>query len=98
MLETSKDLLNLTIAFCILWLTAFLCWLIFYFAMIMRGINLIIERFTKTLEAMTAFFNKAKEKVENLSGNFAMVMEAAKKVSDFIKNRKKTKAEKQNPK
>lgn len=96
MLETSKDLLNLTIAFCILWLTAFLCWLIYYFAMIMRGIHLVIERFNQTLEAVTDFFIKAKEKMENFTANFAMIMEAAKKVSDFIKNHKKAKTEKQN--
>lgn len=96
MLETSKDLLNLVIAFCILWLTVFICWLIYYLAMIFRGVHQVIDKFNQTLEAITSFFSKAKEKVENISGNLGTIIEAAKKVSEFINRRKKPSSDKQN--
>lgn len=98
MLENSKDLLNLTIAFCILWLTIFICWLIYYVAMIFRGVNQVIEKFNQTLEAVTVFFTKAKDKIEHLSANVGMIIEAAKKVSEFINKRKKSAPEKQSKK
>lgn len=94
MLETSKDLLNLVIAFCILWFTVFICWLIYYVAMIFRGVHQVIERFNQTLEAITSFFTKAKEKVENFSSNLGAIIEAGKKVADFVNKRRKTQTEK----
>ena len=94
MLETSKDLLNLVIAFCVLWLTIFICWLIYYVAMIFRGVNQVIEKFNQTLEAITSFFTKAKEKIENFSSNIGAIIEAAKKVADFVNKRRKSTAEK----
>lgn len=94
MLETSKDLLNLTIAFCVLWLTIFFCWLIYYFAMILRGVKQTIEKLTLTLDAVTGFFTKAKDKIENLTSNIGAIIETARKVSDFVGKRKKSKTTK----
>jgi len=94
MLETSKDLLNLTIAFCILWFTAFVCWLIYYFAMILRGVKQTIDKFTKTLDAVTGFFNQAKAKIDGFTSNISTIIETAKKVSDFVGKHKKPKTTK----
>lgn len=95
MLENSKDLLNLTIAFCILWLTVFICWLIYYFAMILRGVHLVIERFNQALEAVTGFFTKAGDRFESLTSGFSSIMDAAKKISDFVAKKKKPQPKKE---
>ncbi|MFA6305037.1 MAG: hypothetical protein WCV73_00850 [Patescibacteria group bacterium] len=96
MLENSQDLLNIVIAFCVLWFTIFLCWVIYYFAMILKKINSVMETFTGTLNAIKDFFDKSKEKVANFGTTFAAVMEVGKKVADYVaeKKAKKTAAKK----
>jgi len=93
MLENSKDLLNIVIAFCVLWFTIFLCWMIYYLAMILKRVSNVMETFTRTLEAMEDFFKSAKEKVSAFGATFTALTEIGKKAFDFVsekRNRKKT--------
>ena len=91
MLETSKDLLYVAIAFCVLWLTIFICWMIYYFAMILKKVNHVMETFTKTLDAVRDFFEKAREKVSNAGTAIAAAVELGKKVADFVEEKKANK-------
>ncbi|MCX6785335.1 MAG: hypothetical protein NTZ18_00600 [Candidatus Komeilibacteria bacterium] len=88
MLENSKDLLNIIIAFCVLWLTIFVCWVIYYFAMILKRVYQVTETFNKTMEAVREFFEKSKEKVNNFGNAIAAVMEVGKKVADYVQEKK----------
>lgn len=88
MLETSKDLLNIVIAFCVLWLTIFICWVIYYFAMILKRVHSVMETFTKTLEAIRNFFDHAKEKVNNFGATINTAVELGKKVVDYVQEKK----------
>jgi len=36
MIETSKDVLFIVLSFCLLWLTAFLCWALFYLGKLLK--------------------------------------------------------------
>lgn len=92
MLENSKDLLNIVIAFCVLWLTIFICWVIYYFAMILKRVYQVMETFTKTLDAIRDFFEKTKEKVANLGTTIAAAVEIGKKVSEYVSEKKAKKA------
>lgn len=98
MLENSKDLLNIVIAFCVLWLTIFICWVIYYFAMILKRIYHVTETFSKTLEAIREFFEKTKEKVANFGATLATAVEVGKKVADYVgeKKAKQANAKKKN--
>ena len=87
MLETSKDLLYIVIAFCVLWFTIFICWMIYYMAMILKRIHLVMETFTKTLEAVRRFFENAKSKINNLGSTIAAAVEVGQKVADFVKDK-----------
>ena len=87
MLETSKDLLYIVIAFCILWLTIFICWMIYYMAMILKRIHIVMETFTRTLEAVRSFFDNARDKVNNLGSTIAAAVEVGRKVADFVKEK-----------
>ncbi|MBU1036580.1 hypothetical protein KKF32_00915 [Patescibacteria group bacterium] len=91
MLETSKDLLNLVIAFCILWFTVFLCWVIYYFAMILRKINEVMEKVTLTLDAVTDFFKKAKEKMDKTASSVSVLLELGKKIFNIVKEKQEEK-------
>jgi len=71
-LESSKDILYLVIAFCILWVTVFLCWMFYYTARILRNASQIIEEFRLKLQNLTEAINHVRNKVEGLSGLFSM--------------------------
>jgi len=91
MLETSKDLLNIVIALAVLWLTVFLCWMIYYMAMILKKINEVMEKVTSTLDAIAGFFTKAKEKVNSVGTTLAAAMEIGKKVVALVKEKQEKK-------
>lgn len=94
LIQTSKDLLNVVIAFCVLWLTIFIAWFIYYLAMIMRQAYLatkdIRERIHKVDEAIKAF----KEKIEHSASYLVLIGEGIKKIVEFMKDRAEKKEEK----
>ena len=66
MLETSKDILYLVIAFCVLWITVFLCWMFYYVTRILKNANEIAEEFRSRLQILTEAINYVRGKVENI--------------------------------
>ncbi|HBO99921.1 MAG: hypothetical protein UU48_C0002G0077 [Candidatus Uhrbacteria bacterium GW2011_GWF2_41_16] len=58
----SHDILFIVLAFCALWFTAFICWLIWQVAMILRNINETMtdarEKMAKIEEALTGMRNR----------------------------------------
>lgn len=66
MLDTSKDILYLVIAFCVLWVTVFLCWMFYYVTRILKNTNQIVEEFRSRLQILTEAINYVRGKVENI--------------------------------
>jgi len=66
MLETSKDVLYLVIAFCILWITVFLCWVFYYIVRILKNMNQVVEEFRSRLQLLTDTINYIRGKVESI--------------------------------
>ncbi|MBU1131413.1 hypothetical protein KJ840_04740 [Patescibacteria group bacterium] len=98
MLETSQDLLYIVIAFCALWLTIFICWVIYYFAMILKRVYGVMETFTKTFEAVRDFFEKAKEKLEKTSSSLTLLLNLGKKIYDTVAEKQAAKTAKKKTK
>ena len=53
MIETSKDILYLVIAFCVLWLTVFLCWALYYMIRMLKQTNQFLEDVKQTGYSLT---------------------------------------------
>ncbi|HSR89272.1 MAG TPA: hypothetical protein VLK22_02625 [Candidatus Udaeobacter sp.] len=66
MFESSKDILYLVIAFCVLWITVFLCWMFYYVTRILKNANEIAEEFRSRLQILTEAINYVRGKVENI--------------------------------
>lgn len=66
MIDTSKDILFLVIAFCVLWITVFLCWMFYYVTRILKNANEIAEEFRSRLQILTEAINYVRGKVENI--------------------------------
>ncbi len=93
MIETSKDILYLVIAFCVLWVTVFLCWMFYYVTRILKNANQIAEEFRSRLQMLTEGINYLRGKIENIhslvsmaSGGVAGMVKSAvtKKANDWI--------------
>ncbi len=81
-IENSKDILYLVISFCIVWITVFLCWLLYYVMRLVRNANRIVEEFRMRLQALTDTINYIRGKVEDISGLMTMATEG---VGGFVK-------------
>lgn len=83
MIETSKDILYLVIAFCVLWLTVFLCWVFFYVVKILKNTNRVVEEFRSRLQLLTETINYVRGKVESIH---ALIGLAGGNVANAVKN------------
>ncbi|MFH1523016.1 MAG: hypothetical protein ABIE43_04345 [Patescibacteria group bacterium] len=94
LIQSSKDLLYVVIAFCVLLSTIFLVWFIYYLAMIMRQVYGVIkdtrEKVNKVSEAITEF----KKKMEHGAAYLHLINQGVDKISDMVKKKGKKKGKK----
>lgn len=88
MLETSKDILYLVIAFCVLWLTVFLCWLLFYFISIVGNVRKVIKSIQDKVEKIEAVIDLLKEKIEHSATYLGLIVEGVTKIVEYFKEKK----------
>ena len=79
---STKDLLYLIISFCIIWLTFFLCWMLYYFMRLLRNTNTIVEEFRVRLQGLAETIDYIRGKVENISSLMNLVSGG---VSGYVK-------------
>lgn len=89
MIETSKDLLYVVLAFSVLWLTIFLSWMLYYVIMMLRQTNQAIKHFREKMEKVSQAMEKIKEKFENTSAYLGLIGKAVEKMVEFIGEKKK---------
>ena len=85
MIESSKDILWIVLAFCALWLTVFMCWAIYYLAMILKQtsglmteMKEILDDIKDKLRAIDEAIHAVKEKIENSAAYLALIADGAK--------------------
>lgn len=91
MIETTKDILYLVISFVVLLLTIFLCWVIYYVAMILREFKKITFDVRKKIELVETVLNVLKDKIEHTSSYMKLLVESAGNIVEFLKDRKEEK-------
>jgi hypothetical protein len=84
MLETSKDLLFVVIAFCILWLTVFICWSLYYVVMMLRNASKITTSIREKMEIVDKILKLVHQKLETGSNHMAVLADSAIKLVGFI--------------
>lgn len=90
MLETSKDLLYIVLAFCVMWLTIFSCWLLYYLAMMLKQAYDIAKAARKTVDQIDKLIGGLRNRVESSAGHLALLVEAVGELSNFLINKKST--------
>ncbi len=77
MFDTSKDILYIVLSFCIIWVTVFLCWMLYYVTRILRNANEIVEEFRVRLQVLLEAVNYVRNKVEMISNIMTAATEGA---------------------
>ena len=89
LIQNSKDLLYVVIAFCILWLTFFSAWLIYYFIMIMREVYQAVKGIKEKINKVDNAIREFKTKVEHSASYLSLISEGVKKITEVVKKEKK---------
>lgn len=93
LIETSKDLLFVVIAFCILWVTIFICWILYYLIMTTKRVHDTVKATKEKVDKVGEILELAKNKIESGASYVGAVVEAIVKLTDYFKKKKGKKTE-----
>lgn len=93
MLETSKDFLFIILAFCILWLTIFFSWILFYIIKIFKNSSRIIDKAQGVVDKADDFVETIKKRFDKSAAGFSFLGEMAKHGMDFVNKKCEEKAD-----
>lgn len=88
MFETSSDVLNLVLSVCIIALTFFLCWGIYYFVAAVQKWYRITKKVETAVDEVEGIIYNVKEKLHGSAAYLFTAGEALKKVFEFIQEKR----------
>ena len=92
-LETSSDVLNLSLAVSVFGLAFLLGWILIYFILIVRRLVRLLEGMEKSLSKLENFVSAAKEKLEHSASYLSVLALGTKElVKYFIEQRQGSRA------
>ena len=62
---TTLEILWIVLAFCALWITAFICWAVYHVAMVARNIHIVLDEAKMALAQIEAAIAGVKEKMDH---------------------------------
>src|SRR3989338_2538005 len=92
MLETSKDLLFVVLAFCILWFTVFVCWGLYYMITMLRNASKMTASIREKLELVDKILKLVKDKLEKGSNHMALISDSVIKLVGLAMEKQQKKA------
>lgn len=93
MFASSIDILNLILAICIVALTFFLCWSLYYFISSAQKIHSLIKRVESGVAKAEEVVSIVQEKLKSGSAYLMVLTEIAKQAMEFAKKRAKSNSE-----
>ena len=94
MFETSSDILNLVLSVCIVALTFFLCWGIYYFVVAVQKWYKITRQVEKGVNDVEEIILTVKEKLHGSAAYLLTLGDVAKRVFEYVKEKKEERSEK----
>lgn len=79
MLESSKDVLFIVLAFSVFWITVFLCWMMYHLAMILKNANEVMHEMRERLRGMSESVDFLHDRVETMGQAIGYLTELVKK-------------------
>ena len=84
MFETSRDVLNLTLALCCIFISVFLCWLLYYMISTIKKTHDVINFFSKTIVSINEFFSELKQKTHSSMAYFRLFGVLTEKFINYV--------------
>jgi len=79
-IESYKDVLFIVLAFCVLWLTIFISWLLFYWIALFRDAKSVVNHVKSAVERVDHLACTVREKFEHSAASFTIIAQAAKEL------------------
>jgi len=79
-IETAKDLLFIVLAFCAIWLTIFLSWLLYYWMALFRDAESLVRQVKNAVTKVEEVTHTIKDKFEHSAASFTIIAQAVKEV------------------
>lgn len=89
MLETSKDLLYIVLAICVLWLTVFFSWGMYHIIGMLRNMNRVTNSVREKIELIDNILKLVKDKLEHGTSQMSIIADSAIKLVGFIMEKQK---------
>lgn len=83
-ISNSQDVLFLVLAFCALWLTAFLVWLLYYAVMTFKQSYQVARQIKEKVQAVDEIITMIKEKISFTTSYLSLIVAGVKKVIDLL--------------
>ncbi len=93
-ISNSQDILFLVLAFCALWLTAFLVWFLYYGVMSVRQIYQAISQIKARIEAIDEVISLVREKLSGGFSYLSLIVAGVRKMVDLLGSNDETKKKK----
>ena len=87
----SSDLLNIVLAFVVLWLGVFLGWALWYIIMILRDMRLLTGATREKVEWAGELVREAREKMNSSMTYLALLSKGVAEVMGYVRERRETK-------
>ena len=88
------DILYIVLAFSVLWFTAFVCWLIWQVAMILKNVNDTMTEAREKIAKIELALTAMKDRFEHATTSLGLLVDGGKRVIDYVID-KKTKKKKE---
>ncbi|HBL39722.1 TPA: hypothetical protein DDZ10_03580 [Candidatus Uhrbacteria bacterium] len=87
MLE-AKDILLIVLAFCALWFTAFVCWLVYQIAAILKNVNDIVADAHETLGKMERALSGIRGRFDHAVSGLMLAIDGGQKIMELLGKRR----------
>ncbi len=87
-IDSSKDILFLVLAFCALWFTIFVCWALWYVIGMLRDASYVMREIHEKIAAIDKAIHAVRQKVEASLGSFGIAAAGMKMLGSYLEKRK----------
>ena len=93
MFETSKDVLNLSIAFSVVLVAAFFSWMLYYIIAMLRDTRAMVTDVRKKMEAIENAVQSVRHRVEGILPGFSVLATGVKEVISYVMEKRRDRAD-----
>ncbi len=83
-IESTKDIYWLVLSFCILWLTLFITWLLYYFIKMFRQLSSITTKVEETVSMIHGMVKAVHSRSENLVSYVAGILKSSNQLKELF--------------